>query len=187
MRLPQIYPPPTGRNVVSAETSRGDWRILRCVLMALARAGSEHPAEILEQCNYRFDRSYLRKMTQPSQADVLAALQAQSSSSRKRPSTSSYADHADPYTSLTTPSTSAPSATASSSRLNATRLYCPREGCGSLILLEQTGEWLTAEADAVRSPPSSVSGSANTRSPSRRNHRSPLRPSFRLARLVLTN
>ena len=72
-------------------------------------------------------------MTQPSQADIYAALASQSSFRKPAPPTAAYDTFSDPATQLIE---SGPSG----SRVNKTRVYCPREGCGSLILLEKAGE-----------------------------------------------
>jgi len=77
-------------------------------------------------------------MAQPSQAEIFAALQAQgSSSSRPKAASTAYAEIQDPYADLT------------KDGISASRMYCPREGCGSLILLEGTAEWLLAESNLV--------------------------------------
>lgn len=82
-------------------------------------------------------------MSQPSQADIFAALQSQSSSStfKPRPTTSFFSDHPDHLSSLTNPSSSEPT--------NKTKIYCFREGCGSLLLLPDVGEWIVAEGNVV--------------------------------------
>jgi len=77
-------------------------------------------------------------MAQPSQADILAALQAQGPSySRPKPTSKAYVEVQDPYTELT------------NDGISASRMYCPREGCGCLILLEGTADWVLAEAKLV--------------------------------------
>lgn len=90
-------------------------------------------------------------MTQPSQSDVLAALSSQSSFGKSSPpSTSPYSAFADPSTELLT---SASASESGPSRVNATRVYCFREECGSLILLEGAGEVVECDMDAVRFHP----------------------------------
>lgn len=81
-------------------------------------------------------------MTQPSQADIYAALASQSSFRKPTPSTATYDSFSDPATQLIE---SGPSG----SRVNKTRVYCPREGCGSLILLEKAGEVVETDENIV--------------------------------------
>lgn len=98
-------------------------------------------------------------MTQPSQANILAALTAQSSSLRSRPppTTQLWADIADPKTALTDPApaskTSSEKAGPSTPRENKTRLYCIREACGSLILLPNVAEYIESSGPIVRPIP----------------------------------
>ncbi|KAI9633239.1 Mss4-like protein [Dioszegia hungarica] len=84
-------------------------------------------------------------MTRPSQADIYAALAAQSSSSFRKPAapTAPYSAFPDPSSELITPSGSGPS------RVNCTRVYCPREGCGSLILMDRAGEVLESDVEVL--------------------------------------
>lgn len=79
-------------------------------------------------------------MMQTSQGDVLAALQFPSAS-RPPPPASLFSEHHDPPSALTSAS--------SSRKTNSTRIYCWREGCGSLILLPGVGEWVVSEGGVV--------------------------------------
>lgn len=76
-------------------------------------------------------------MSQPSQADVLSALQLQSSSSRKRPETKAYNEHADP-------------ANLFASGSNAVKIHCFRQECGSVILSKGVAEVIEAPSGLVR-------------------------------------
>lgn len=81
-------------------------------------------------------------MSQPSQADILAALS--SSSFRKAPQpTSPYVEFRDPESELIE---------AGPSKVNSRRVYCFREGCGSLILLEKAGAVTETDTSIVSIP-----------------------------------
>ncbi|WVR03047.1 hypothetical protein IAU60_000036 [Kwoniella sp. DSM 27419] len=90
-------------------------------------------------------------MSEPSQADIFAALQAQSSGSFRRspPATSPYSTFSqDPKGELAT-------GEEGKACTNSRRLYCFREGCGSVILSEGVGEWLELEGAALPNDPAS--------------------------------
>ncbi|WWD22684.1 hypothetical protein CI109_107177 [Kwoniella shandongensis] len=100
-------------------------------------------------------------MAQPSQADIFAALTAQAQAPLRRdsPSTSPYSAFSDPVEDLTT---SRPGATIEAvdekenqGRVNNRRIYCPREGCGSWIMSEGVGEWMTVDGPVLPIDPSS--------------------------------
>ena len=94
-------------------------------------------------------------MAQPSQVDILAALQAQQSSrARAPPSTSLLSDHSDPKTSLTISEGEGES----SNLWNKGKIHCFREGCGCVILSPSIGQWVQAEPNLVSIPslPSAV-------------------------------
>lgn len=86
--------------------------------------------------------SQIKTDAQPSQADIYAALAAQSSFRKPAAPTSAFTSFSDPSTELI-------SSASSSSRVNSRRVYCPREGCGSLLLLEKAGEVVEAPVDVV--------------------------------------
>lgn len=91
---------------------------------------------------------------QPSQADILAALSSQSSFRKRQPlQTAPFASFAGPLTELVTGGGGSQTADAADerhagpSRYNARKVYCFRESCGSLILMDGVGEVVeTAEA-----------------------------------------
>lgn len=86
-------------------------------------------------------------MAQPSQADVFAALSAQGSFRKPAKPSAPFSAFSDPSTELIT--SAGASAEAGSSRVNATRVYCPREGCGSLILLENAAKVVESQIEVV--------------------------------------
>ncbi|WVQ64313.1 uncharacterized protein L199_002475 [Kwoniella botswanensis] len=96
-------------------------------------------------------------MTQPTQAEIFAALSAQSSSSfnRSQPPTSTYQSfeqdqNQDPVTQLTIAESE------NGKKANSRRIYCPRDGCGSVILLDGVGEWIDVnEGNVLPHDPSS--------------------------------
>ncbi|ORX35084.1 Mss4-like protein [Kockovaella imperatae] len=82
-------------------------------------------------------------MSQPSQADIFAALQAQSSSSRKRPPTQLISDlpeGEDAKASLT-----------NGQGTNVTKIHCFRQGCGCVILAPGVGQWISADSNLIPS------------------------------------
>ncbi|KAK8844762.1 hypothetical protein IAR55_006612 [Kwoniella newhampshirensis] len=94
-------------------------------------------------------------MTQPSQADIFAALTAQAQAPLRRdsPSTSPYSAFLNPLNDLLT--TTSTSLKVGSKQVNTRRIYCPREGCGSWILSEGVGEWVTVDGPVLPTDPSS--------------------------------
>ena len=87
-------------------------------------------------------------MTQPSQADILAALQAQSGSRKVRPPTTLLSEHEKDGGSPKDLLKGNPGE--SSKKTNAGKIFCWREGCGCLILSPGVGEWLEDEPNIVR-------------------------------------
>jgi hypothetical protein len=120
-----------------------------CLQSTVVNGYSGHPRI---STSYQRFRSFLKtpatidlthRMSQPSQADILSALQSQTSlRSRQPPPSSPYGSFTSPETDLTHASTS--------STTNNRRLYCPREGCNSLLLLPSTSEWIPLPSDIVR-------------------------------------
>jgi hypothetical protein len=86
-------------------------------------------------------------LAQPNQAAVYAALAAQSSFRKPRAPTAAYSSFAQPQSELISASSAG-----SSSRVNSRRVYCSREACGSLILLEKAGDVVEASVDVVSLP-----------------------------------
>ncbi|WWC90186.1 uncharacterized protein L201_005119 [Kwoniella dendrophila CBS 6074] len=96
-------------------------------------------------------------MSQPSQAEIFAALQAQSSGSFKRnqPKTFTYDSFLQqqqeedssikPIDQLVNKSESLKG----DQRLNNRRIYCPRDGCGSLILMDGVGDLIQIEEGSI--------------------------------------
>lgn len=84
-------------------------------------------------------------MSQPSQADVFAALQAQASSSRPKPPSQPFNHFPNPEVDLVTSSTS----------VNACSIYCPREGCGSKILSPEASTWVIQANQILPDDPAS--------------------------------
>jgi hypothetical protein len=79
--------------------------------------------------------------TEPSQADIMAALQAGSFRSKAPASSSLYADISDPVNSLTQGE--------GSSKTNSRKIYCFREGCGSVILQKGAATYLESSSTIV--------------------------------------
>ncbi|WWC57598.1 uncharacterized protein I303_100130 [Kwoniella dejecticola CBS 10117] len=86
--------------------------------------------------------------TQPTQAEIFAALSAQasSSSSRPKPSTSTFESFASsPIEQLTSASTSS----TGKKKVNTRKIYCPREQCSSIILLDGVAELVEVEGSIL--------------------------------------
>ncbi|WVW81279.1 hypothetical protein I302_103270 [Kwoniella bestiolae CBS 10118] len=101
-------------------------------------------------------------MSQPTQAQIFAALSAQSSGSFKRsqPSTSTFESLGpDALNQLTT------SDGIKGKKTNSRRLICPRDGCGSVILLEGVGELIEVEGEVLPHDPTSPFASPSSPSP----------------------
>ncbi|WWC67311.1 uncharacterized protein I206_101219 [Kwoniella pini CBS 10737] len=79
-------------------------------------------------------------MTQPTQAEIFAALSAQSSSSsRFKPSTKEYTSFENPKDEIVS----------SSNSLNNRKIYCSREKCSSLILLKGVAKLIEIEGSIL--------------------------------------
>ncbi|WRT63216.1 uncharacterized protein IL334_000119 [Kwoniella shivajii] len=91
-------------------------------------------------------------MSQPTQAEIFAALSAQSSGSFKRSQPPT-----QPYTAFDSDSNPKDQLTTSQNGkiMNSKRIYCPREGCGSVILLDGIGEWVEVEGSILPDDPTS--------------------------------
>ncbi|TXT04852.1 hypothetical protein VHUM_03935 [Vanrija humicola] len=87
-------------------------------------------------------------MAQPTQKALLAALAAQSS--RPAPATKAFNE-------LTTAdlTTSTSTDAGADALTNSRKLYCPRGGCGAVILQPGAGEWLEAEPGILPAAPGS--------------------------------
>jgi hypothetical protein len=86
---------------------------------------------------------YTTMTTEPSQADIMAALQA--GAFRSKPvATSTYADFSDPSALITTPEGST-----SNTKTNSRKIYCFREGCGSVILQPKASTYLESTSTIV--------------------------------------
>lgn len=80
--------------------------------------------------------------TQPSQADILAALASGSFRPKQPPQTVTYSE-------LGPEASSSLVSSSSGSKRNAGRVYCFRQGCGSLIILPETGELVETDVPVV--------------------------------------
>jgi hypothetical protein len=80
--------------------------------------------------------------TQPSQADIFAALASGSFRPKQPPQTVTYSE-------LGSDASSSLVSSSSGSKRNAGRVYCFREGCGSLIILPETGELVETDVPVV--------------------------------------
>ena len=81
-------------------------------------------------------------MTEPSQADIMAAMQAGSFRSKPPSNTTLYSDISD-TSSLTQ------EAEGSKSKTNARKIYCFREGCGSVILQKAAATYIESSSTIV--------------------------------------
>ena len=79
--------------------------------------------------------------SEPNQADIMAALQAGSFRSKPPASTTLYADIPDPVNALTQGE--------GSSKTNSRKIYCFREGCGSVILQKGAATYLESSSTIV--------------------------------------
>ncbi|TYJ51953.1 hypothetical protein B9479_007442 [Cryptococcus floricola] len=91
-------------------------------------------------------------MTAPySQADILAALSAQSALPRTTPTY--------PFSSFPTPllqlTNAVPEDKPESPKTNGRKVYCPREGCGSVIMQAGVGNWLDIPGAVLPDDPKS--------------------------------
>lgn len=79
-------------------------------------------------------------MSEPSQAEIMKALQAGGFRSKAPASSSLYASFADPVDALTK---------GEGSKSNSRKVYCFREGCGSVILSPGAAELVESPANIV--------------------------------------
>ncbi|RSH83994.1 hypothetical protein EHS25_005239 [Saitozyma podzolica] len=86
--------------------------------------------------------------TQPSQADILAALASGSFRPKQPPQTVTYSE-------LGPEASSSLVSSSSGSKRNAGRVYCFRQGCGSLIILPETGELVETDVPVLPEDPAS--------------------------------
>jgi hypothetical protein len=95
--------------------------------------------------------------TEPSQADIMAAFQAGAFRSKVPAATSVLADIHDPNPvgALTRPAEG--EAEGSKSKTNSRKIYCFREGCGSVILQKGAATYIEAPANIVRPHPNPLS------------------------------
>ncbi|WVF66540.1 hypothetical protein IAT40_001280 [Kwoniella sp. CBS 6097] len=110
--------------------------------------------------------------SEPSQADIFAALAAQASGTFPRPGQntrkSPYAEFVESAAEGGGPSpeealTTSGSGLKGEKGLNARRIYCTREGCGSVILSERVGDWTVFEGAVLPDDPASpFSASSST-------------------------
>lgn len=91
--------------------------------------------------------------TEPSQADIMAAFQAGAYRSKAPAATSVLADINDPNPvgALTQPAEG--EAEGSKSKTNSRKIYCFREGCGSVILQKGAATYIESPANIVRPHP----------------------------------
>jgi hypothetical protein len=86
--------------------------------------------------------------SEPSQADIMAAFQAGAFRSKAPTSTSVLADVRDPANALTQ---SQSEAEGSKTKTNSRKIYCFRQGCGSVILSKGAATYVESPANIVRS------------------------------------
>jgi hypothetical protein len=83
------------------------------------------------------------EMTEPNQADIMSALAA--GSFRSKP-----ASNSSLYSEITDPSALTQEAEGSKTKTNARKIYCFREGCGSVILQKGAATYLESSSTIVR-------------------------------------
>ncbi|WVO15754.1 hypothetical protein L204_103416 [Cryptococcus depauperatus] len=89
-------------------------------------------------------------MAQPSQAEIISAFASQSAIPRTTPTI--------PFSSLSTPLlelTNVLSVDGLEERVNSRKLYCPRDGCGSVALRAGLGRWVESSGHGLPQDPSS--------------------------------